>query len=56
MHAHKHAWSDSAAATAQGADADAGSPARLFLSNSKQSITFSTFNAGTDDDFIVPTS
>jgi len=31
MHAHKHAWNDGAAATAQGADTDAGSPARLFL-------------------------
>jgi len=45
MHAHKHAWNDGAAATAQGADADAGSFARLFRST--QSITFSTSIART---------
>jgi len=45
MHAHKRAWNDGAAATAQGADADAGSFARLF--RSAQSITFSTSNART---------
>jgi len=45
MHAHKYAWNDGAAATAQGADADAGSFARLFRST--QSITFSTSNART---------
>ena len=32
MHARKHAWNDGAAATVRGADADAGSPARLFRS------------------------
>jgi len=45
MHAHKHAWNDRAAATVQGADADAGRFARLFRST--QSITFSTSNART---------
>ena len=30
MHARKHAWNDGAAATVRGADADTGSPARLF--------------------------
>jgi len=45
MHAHKHAWNDGAAATARGANTDAGSPARLFRST--QSITFSTSNART---------
>ena len=45
MHAHKHAWNDGAAATAQGADADAGKPARLFRST--QSFTLSTSNART---------
>jgi len=45
MHAHKHAWNDRAAATAQRADADAGSFARLFRST--QSITFSTSDART---------
>jgi len=45
MHTRKHAWNDSAAATARGADADAGSSARLFRST--QSTTFSTFNART---------
>jgi len=32
MHARKHAWNDSAPANTRGADADAGSPARLFRS------------------------
>jgi len=32
MHARKHAWKDSAPANTRGADADAGSPARLFRS------------------------
>jgi len=45
MHTHKHAWNDGVAATAQGADADAGSFARLFRST--QLITFSTSNART---------
>ena len=45
MHTRKHAWNDSAAATARGADADAGSSTRLFRST--QSTTFSTSNART---------
>jgi len=45
MHTRKHAWNDSAAATATGADADTGSSARLF--HSTQSTTFSTSNART---------
>ena len=45
MNARKHAWNDGAAATAQGADADAGSFASLFRST--QSITFGTSNART---------
>jgi len=45
MHAHKHAWNDGAAATAQGADADARSFARLFRST--QLIMFITSNART---------
>ena len=45
IHTRKHAWNDSSAAIARGADADAGSSARLFRST--QSTTFSTFNART---------
>jgi len=45
MHTRKHAWNDSATATARGADADAGSSARLFRST--QSTTFSSSNART---------
>jgi len=45
MHSRQHAWNDSAAATARGADAGAGSSARLFCST--QSTTFSTSNART---------
>ena len=45
MHALKHAWNDGAAATAPGADADAGSFARRF--RSRQSITFTTSIART---------
>jgi len=45
MHTRKHAWSDSAVATARRADADAGSSACLFCST--QSTTFSTSNART---------
>jgi len=45
MHTRKHAWNDSAAATARGADADAGSSACLFRLT--QSTTFSTSNART---------
>ena len=43
MHTRRHAWNDIAAATARGADADAGSSTRLFRSS--QSTTCSTFNA-----------
>jgi len=45
IHTRKHAWNDSSAAIARGADADAGSSARLFRST--QSTTFSTFNTRT---------
>jgi len=38
MHARKHAWKDGAAANARGADADAGSPARLFGSTQSNHI------------------
>ena len=41
----KHAWNDITAATARGADPDAGSSARLFRST--QSTTFSTSNVRT---------
>jgi len=37
MHAHKHTWNNGAAATTQGADADAGSFARLFHSTNNHS-------------------
>ena len=42
MQTRKHAWNDGAAATAQGADANAGGSARLLRST--QSTTFSTSN------------
>ena len=45
MHTHKHAWNDSAAATARGANANAGISARLFRST--QSSHFRTSNART---------
>ena len=45
MHTRKHAWNDSAAATAREVDADAGSSARLFRST--HSTTFSTSSAST---------
>ena len=38
MYARKHAWNDGAAATVRGADADAGSPARLFRSTQSNHI------------------
>ena len=45
MHACKHAWNDSVAATVREADADAGSSGRLLCST--QEIAFSTSNART---------
>jgi len=38
MHARQQAWNDGAAANARGADADAGSPARLFRSTQSNYI------------------
>ena len=52
MHTRKHAWNDSAAATARGADTDARSSARLF--HSTQSTTFSTSNARTSSLYPLP--
>ena len=38
MNARKQAWNDGAAATVRGADANAGSPARLFPSTQSNHI------------------